>query len=54
MDDPKYKLDFWIHGHTHFSVDYVFDETEIISNQRGYFSMVLSRNFKENLVVEIT
>jgi len=26
----------WIHGHTHFCVDYTIGSTRIISNQRGY------------------
>jgi len=26
----------WIHGHTHFSFDYIFDETRIVCNPFGY------------------
>jgi Icc-related predicted phosphoesterase len=26
----------WIHGHTHFSVDYRLGATRVVSNQRGY------------------
>jgi len=28
--------DLWIHGHTHFCVDYMIGKTRIVSNQRGY------------------
>ena len=49
----KYKPDFWIHGHTHFNVDYFFDETRIVSNQRGYYPIELAGDFKEDFVIEI-
>ena len=48
-----YKPEFWLHGHTHFNVDYVFDQTRIISNQRGYFPMELVIGFKKNYVIEV-
>ena len=32
----KYKIDIWVHGHTHRSVDYYLDGTRILSNQCGY------------------
>ena len=28
--------DLWIHGHTHFCVDYKIGKTRVVSNQRGY------------------
>lgn len=31
---PLAKL--WIHGHTHCSADYMFDETRVVCNPRGY------------------
>jgi len=49
----KYKPDFWTHGHTHFNMDYLFEETRIISNQRGYYPMELVGDFKKDLVIEI-
>jgi len=49
----KFKPDFWIHGHTHFNMDYIFDKTRIISNQRGYFPMQLAKDFRDDFVVEI-
>lgn len=32
----KHQPDFWIHGHSHWSVDYHIGRTRIFSNQRGY------------------
>jgi predicted phosphodiesterase len=31
-----YQPDLWIHGHTHWSVDYRIGKTRVYSNQRGY------------------
>ena len=30
------QVPLWIHGHTHFNVDYTIGSTRILSNQRGY------------------
>jgi predicted phosphodiesterase len=32
----QYQPELWIHGHTHFSVDYTIGRTRVYSNQRGY------------------
>ncbi len=32
-------LTAWIHGHTHFAVDYTVGGTRIVSNPRGYFAI---------------
>jgi hypothetical protein len=32
----KSRVPLWIHGHTHYSVDYKIGRTRIFSNQRGY------------------
>lgn len=29
---------FWLHGHTHYSVDYMLGDTRVVSNARGYSS----------------
>lgn len=29
-------IELWIHGHTHYSVDYRIGKTRVVSNQRGY------------------
>jgi Icc-related predicted phosphoesterase len=42
----------WIHGHTHFNVDYHLGSTRVLSNQRGY-PKEACRNFDPAMVVEI-
>jgi Icc-related predicted phosphoesterase len=32
----KHQPNLWIHGHSHWSVDYMIGRTRIFSNQRGY------------------
>lgn len=32
--DPAPKI--WIHGHTHYNVDYMINKTRVLTNQRGY------------------
>jgi predicted phosphodiesterase len=34
MSNPAIR--YWIHGHTHFNVDYEVGSTRVIANQRGY------------------
>ncbi len=29
-------IDAWVHGHTHFNIDYLIRKTRVITNQRGY------------------
>jgi predicted phosphodiesterase len=45
------RIDLWIHGHTHYCVDYVLHGTRILSNQRGYPDQ-LCAGFVPNLVLE--
>jgi Icc-related predicted phosphoesterase len=42
----------WIHGHTHYNVDYVLGSTRVLSNQRGYPDQ-LCDGFDPSLVVEV-
>lgn len=42
----------WIHGHTHFNVDYTIGSTRIVSNQRGY-PMEPSAGYDARFIVEI-
>jgi len=42
----------WIHGHTHYNVDYVIGSTRVLTNQRGYPDQ-LCAGFDPGLVVEI-
>lgn len=47
------KMDLWIHGHTHDSVDYTVNGTRVICNPRGYWKRELNPRFIPDLVVEI-
>jgi hypothetical protein len=42
----------WIHGHTHYNVDYVLGSTRVLSNQRGYPDQ-LCGGFDPSLVIEL-
>jgi len=42
----------WIHGHTHYNVDYRVGSTRVLSNQRGY-PEELCAGFNPSLVVEV-
>ena len=43
---------FWIHGHTHFNVDYEIGQTRVITNQRGYADTP-NETFDPSLVLEV-
>lgn len=45
-------IPLWIHGHTHYCVDYKVGHTRVLSNQRGYPDAI-SPDFDPGLVVEI-
>lgn len=40
----RHHIDAWVHGHTHFNVDFRIRETRIITHQSGYPSENLSGN----------
>jgi len=42
----------WIHGHTHYNVDYVIGSTRVMTNQRGYPDQVCE-GFNPALIVEV-
>jgi Icc-related predicted phosphoesterase len=42
----------WIHGHTHYNVDYKIGSTRILSNQRGYPDETC-KGFDPKMVVEL-
>jgi predicted phosphodiesterase len=48
------KMDLWIHGHTHHSLDYEFAGTRVICNPQGYVSGrgAENPNFNPYLVIE--
>ena len=45
-------IDLWIHGHTHYCVDFVLHSTRILSNQRGYPNESIP-GFNPSLVIEV-
>lgn len=47
--------DLWIHGHTHDSFDYKFENTRVICNPRGYetYNGIENFDFNPALVIEI-
>jgi Icc-related predicted phosphoesterase len=49
----KWKPDYWVHGHVHHFLDYLEDETRIISNARGYFHEREVNCFRPGFVIEI-
>lgn len=49
--------DYWVHGHTHDSFDYVKEGTRVICNPRGYsqtFGLTENNLFNANLILELT
>ena len=46
------RLPLWIHGHTHYNVDYTIGKTRVLTNQRGYPGE-LCKGFDPGLVVEV-
>lgn len=47
--------DLWVHGHTHYAVDYHCGHTRVVSNPRGYQSDDWSERtgWQEDLVIEV-
>jgi hypothetical protein len=43
----------WIHGHTHYHVDYHIFGTRVLSNPRGYKGFETIANYFEIEVIEI-
>jgi predicted phosphohydrolase len=46
------RIPLWIHGHTHYNVDYKIGVTRIYSNQRGYPNE-MARFFEPGKIIEI-
>lgn len=46
------KVALWVHGHTHYNVDYKLGATRIVSNQRGYPAHPVL-GFLPGMVVEV-
>lgn len=45
-------IPLWVHGHTHYNVDYKIGSTRILSNQCGYPDQ-LCKGFDPGLVIEV-
>jgi len=54
LDDLVYDsgVPLWIHGHTHFNVDYTLGQTRVLTNQRGYPDEACAR-FDPELVITL-
>ncbi len=46
------RVPLWIHGHTHYNVDYTIGATRVLSNQRGYPDEPAD-GFDPGLIVEV-
>jgi len=51
LDSPNIK--FWVHGHTHHTIDYPIGQCRILSNQRGYSFEACARHFEGTKSFEI-
>jgi hypothetical protein len=49
----QYKPKLWFHGHTHCSCDYIFFDTNVLCNPRGYVGEELNDDFDPNKYVVI-
>jgi predicted phosphodiesterase len=49
----KYRINLWIHGHTHECDDYMIGGTRVVSNQFGYFGGQEVWKFNPTLVIEV-
>jgi predicted phosphodiesterase len=47
------KVRLWIHGHTHFNVDYTINDTRVVSNQYGYHEVQQADGYRQDWVIEI-
>ncbi len=48
--------DFWVHGHTHDSFDYIVEGTKVVCNPRGVskiFNISENVNFNKNLILNV-
>ncbi|WP_304639660.1 metallophosphoesterase [Pseudomonas sp.] len=44
-------VELWLHGHTHFPVDYQIKQTRVVSNPRGYPGEL--EHFNPHLIIEL-
>jgi predicted phosphodiesterase len=51
MSDERVAM--WVHGHTHYCVDYTINGTRIVSNQRGYVGYDMCEGFDAAKLFEV-
>jgi predicted MPP superfamily phosphohydrolase len=51
MDNQN--IEYWFHGHTHDTHDYMVGHCRVICNPRGYFDSETNANFNPDFTVEI-
>lgn len=51
----NYKIDYWFHGHSHESCNYIINNTKIMSNPLGYYRDGKYQNkfWKSDFIIEI-
>jgi len=51
----QWQPNYWLHGHTHYNVNYNIGATNVISNQRGYleYDKGLNKSFNPNHIIEV-
>lgn len=50
-----YQPDFWLHGHTHLSVNTVIENTQVICNPKGYIDYgEVNPSFSEHVIITLT
>lgn len=47
------KIKFWLYGHTHDSASYEIGKTQIVSNQMGYHTEILTIAYNPTLTIEV-
>lgn len=45
--------ELWVHGHTHYSFDYMIHKTRVVCNPRGYAPDDLNDDFIDTLILEV-
>lgn len=48
----EYDIDLWVHGHMHDSIDFMYHNTRIICNPRGYEPYEPNPNFKVHNLIQ--
>jgi predicted phosphodiesterase len=51
--DIESPAELWVHGHTHEALNYMYGNTRVVVNPRGYRGEIQADPFNPNLVVEI-